>query len=143
MADRILETGQVTEPNDWYAFQDANAPDRRLDGDPTPVPSVSGGRGNLKLEDWHQPFHLRFRLVSIGGVVLSVMWLWASNTFIENQLGWDNLVQLLPHELAGIVVGVLTPLALLWMVVAFLNVAPISPRDGNVKVAFAAVNFSV
>ena len=42
VADRILETGQVTEPDDWYAFQDANAPDRRLDGDPTPVPSVSG-----------------------------------------------------------------------------------------------------
>ena len=118
MADRILGTGKVTESDDWDSVQNANAPDRRLDGDPTPVPPVSGARGNLKLEDWHQPLHLRFRLASIGGVVLSVMWLWASNTFVESQLGWDNLVQLLPHELAGVVVGVLTPLALLGMVVA-------------------------
>ena len=122
MADRIMETEHVTDPDNWDTFQDDNAPDRRLDGDPNPVPPVSGARGNLKLADWHRPFHLRYRLASIGGVALSVLWLWASNTFVESQLGWENLVQLLPHEIAGVAVGILTPLALLWMVVAFLNV---------------------
>ena len=128
MADRIKEIGHLTDPDDEL-LQDGYAPDRRLDGDPTPMPPVSGAREELKLEDWQRPFHLRYRLASIGGVILSVLWLWASYTFIENQMGWENLVQFLPHEILGVAVGILTPLSLLWMVVAFLSTGANWPKE--------------
>ena len=94
MADRIMENENPTDPDDG-PFHGANAPDRRLDGEPTAIPLVSGNHEDLNLEDWPRPFHLRYGVASIAGVILSVLWLWGAYTFIENQMGWENLIQFL------------------------------------------------
>jgi hypothetical protein len=60
-------------------------------------------------------------LPTIGGGVLSVAWLAVCITVIEQQLLWSDLLLLLPHELGGMAAGVFTPLALLWMVIAFFE----------------------
>ncbi|MBT7511651.1 MAG: hypothetical protein HN650_14790, partial [Rhodospirillaceae bacterium] len=96
------------------------APDRSAQGDKLPLPAA-GDAEPISLEDWEKPFHLKYRLAVIGGALLSAGWLWAANAFIETQMGWENVVQLLPHEITGIAVGALTPLAMLWMVVAFFE----------------------
>jgi hypothetical protein len=72
-------------------------------------------------DDWQQPFYLKYRLVSLLGVVLSVAWIAASIAFVDRGLGWDNVNQLMPHEIGGLAAGTITPLALLWMVVAFFE----------------------
>ena len=78
------------------------------------------GQG-IGLEEWTPPFYLRYRLPIIGGVVLSAAWLAASITFIAQHIGWRDLLLLLPHEVGGMAAGMLTPLALLWMVIAFFE----------------------
>jgi hypothetical protein len=60
-------------------------------------------------------------LPTIGGGVLSIAWLAVCITVIEQQLLWSDLLLLLPHELGGMAAGVFTPLALLWMVIAFFE----------------------
>ena len=70
-------------------------------------------------DTWHKPFYLRYRLYTIAGVILSAAWLKGAYHYVENMLGWANLGELLPHEVGGIAAGAFTPLALLWMVIAF------------------------
>ena len=65
------------------------------------------------------PFYVRFHLVLILGVALSVGWLWLSLNYINAQIPFSDLGALLPHEVGGMAAGTLTPLALLWMVIAF------------------------
>nr|MBC8158409.1 hypothetical protein [Alphaproteobacteria bacterium] len=73
----------------------------------------------LAPDEYAEPFHLRMRLPAIGGVVLSVGWLALSLYAVNEQLPLSELLSLLPHELGGLAAGVLTPIALLWMVIAF------------------------
>ena len=47
------------------------------------------------------------------------MWVWGVYDYVEAVLGWSNLGELLPHEVGGLAAGAFTPLALLWMVIAF------------------------
>ena len=72
-------------------------------------------------EYWEKPFHLKYRVGSLLGICVSIVWIWVSYLFVQNQIGFINLVELLPHELTGIVVGVFTPLSLLWVGVAFFE----------------------
>jgi hypothetical protein len=85
------------------------------------LPELPPGDERLSLEDWRQPLHLRFRVASIAGGLLSAAWLVGWYQFVETQLGWDNLLALLPHELTGLLVGMVTPLAMLWTVIAFFE----------------------
>ena len=84
------------------------------------------GQG-IGLEEWTPPFYLRYRLPVIGGVVLSAAWVAASVTFIAEHIGWRDLLLLLPHEVGGMAAGMLTPLALLWMVIGFFERGPAAP----------------
>ena len=68
---------------------------------------------------WKPPFHLRYHLFSMAGLVATGLWVAGSLEFIDRQLGWHNMGELLPHEMGGLAAGTLTPLALLWMVIAF------------------------
>jgi len=91
-------------------------------GDAAPAaPDALAGLADdgLSPDDSPVPFHLRFRLPAIGGVVFSVVWLAFAVYVITEQLPWSDLLSLLPHELGGMAAGVLTPVALVWMVVAF------------------------
>ena len=95
--------------------------------DPLAIPD-SGGAGSTGdvpdtgLDDadpWKAPFYLRFRLYTLGGLILSAAWVWGVHNYVEAVLGWNNVTELLPHEVGGLAAGALTPLALLWMVIAF------------------------
>ncbi|MGY9003216.1 MAG: hypothetical protein ACKVIF_08530, partial [Rhodospirillales bacterium] len=70
---------------------------------------------------WTAPFYLRYRLLSIAGVMLTLGWLGPVIFYIDQYMGWENLLHLQPYELAAMAAGVTTPIALLWMVVALFE----------------------
>jgi len=111
------------EPQTAETTPDSAAAGIDVDGRPSAgsLPDLPPGDERLTLEDWRQPLHLRYRVASIAGGVLSVAWLAGWYQFVETQLGWDNLLALLPHELTGLLVGMVTPLAMLWTVIAFFE----------------------
>ena len=90
-----------------------------------PLPEIDGGRKTKKTilnsDDWQTPLHLRFRIISIVGLLVTFAWLSIWYQFVEIQLGWNNLLALLPHEITGLVVGAVTPLVMLWTVIAFFE----------------------
>ena len=81
-----------------------------------PAPSLA-----LEPLVWTAPFYLRYRLPLAAGGVLTLAWLSFSITIIGNSLGWGEISLLLPHELGGLFAGVATPIALVWMVIAFFE----------------------
>ena len=105
---------------------------RSTEGDPPAANESQGtarGEGGptspstapLGPEMWKAPFYIRYRFLSIVGVLASAGWIVVSLHYIQNQMGWPNLFNLLPHELGGMAAGILTPLALIWLVVALLE----------------------
>ena len=72
-------------------------------------------------DEWKKPFYLRYKLATGVGIAASVAWLWLTNSYIGEYIGWDVLFELLPHELGGLAAGVFTPIALLWMVIALFE----------------------
>ena len=74
-----------------------------------------------EFDNWAEPFYLRYKLATGFGVMLSAGWLWLSAEYISTYVGWDVLFELLPHEIGGLAAGILTPLALLWMVIALFE----------------------
>jgi len=83
------------------------------------------GEGDL----WKKPFSLRFRFYSLFGLLLSGAWVWGVYDYVEGVFGWSNLTELLPHEVGGLAAGAFTPLALLWMVIAFWERGQSLKRD--------------
>ena len=69
------------------------------------------------------------RLLSIGAVITSIAWLVASGVFLIEGLKLSDLMALLPHELGGMAAGVVTPLALLWIVVAYFERSKIYEKE--------------
>ena len=61
-------------------------------------------------------------MIAVVGIAASVLWLWLAADYIGEQIGWDNLFFLLPHEIAIFVAGVFAPLAFLWLVLLYLAV---------------------
>ena len=85
----------------------------------------------LNAPEWRPPFYIRWRLLSLSALALSAAWLGLSAQYILAQIRPEDLTQLLPHELGGMAAGVLTPLALLWMVVAFYDRAKIYQSEAR------------
>jgi|GEM_PF-6647460 len=75
----------------------------------------------VEFNDFTQPFYLRHRLLSMTGALVTIGWLSASAWYIQTYIGWDVLFELLPHEVGGLTAGVLTPLALMWMVIMLVT----------------------
>ncbi len=75
----------------------------------------------LASEDWTPPAYVRYRLLTVAAVVLSVGWLYGAYDYVETYFGWSTLSELMPHELGGLAAGFVTPLALLWLVAAYLE----------------------
>ena len=78
---------------------------------------------------WRVPVYARYRLLSIGAVIMSIVWLVASGVFLIEGLKLSDLMALLPHELGGMAAGVVTPLALLWIVVAYYERSKIYEKE--------------
>ena len=83
-------------------------------------PGVSGDAGEISAAlPWTA--RLKYRLPTLAGAAATVLWAFMIHRVLDRSIGWDNLPFLLPHELGGLAAGVVTPLALLWMVVAFFE----------------------
>src|SRR3989338_1965813 len=84
-------------------------------------PSEGLAAPSLPLEPsvWIAPVPLRHRPPPAPRLGLTLVWLYFSVSVIGGSVGWEELAQLLPHELGGLFAGVATPIALLWMVIAF------------------------
>src|SRR5579864_1084446 len=76
------------------------------------------GEGNRLSRRGGRALSRTLRLV-LSGPVLSAVWLLLSALYIQTQVGWDVLLQLLPHEIAIAVLGVLAPIAFIWVVTGF------------------------
>ncbi len=83
-----------------HGFSEAMAPiaDEGVDG---AGEAASSAIDEIGPEKWTPPFYLRYRLATLGGVVLSGVWLSASAYFIDRQILWPDLLALLPHEMGG------------------------------------------
>ena len=86
-----------------------------------PGPADEEASDQLEPDAWRPPFYLRFRLLTWAGAVLSTVWLALCAYFIDRQIPWSDISELLPHEIGGMAASVFTPLALLWMVIAFFE----------------------
>lgn len=63
---------------------------------------------------------LNARLLQATGVIISAIWLTGAALYVQRTVGWSNVSQLMPHELGGFLAGILTPIALFWMIAAFI-----------------------
>jgi hypothetical protein len=63
---------------------------------------------------------LNARLLQATGVIISAIWLVGAALYVQRTVGWSNVSQLMPHELGGFLAGILTPIALFWMIAAFI-----------------------
>ena len=75
----------------------------------------------LVAPEFKAPFYARYRLFTITAIFATIGWLTASAIFVLNSLGLEDLAQLLPHELGGLAAGIVTPIAFIWIVVAFFE----------------------
>src|SRR5689334_3614951 len=64
------------------------------------------------------PMSRMVRMV-LSGPAMSVLWLLICALYIQTQVGWQLLPQMLPHELAIAAMGVFGPLAFIWIVTTF------------------------
>lgn len=65
------------------------------------------------------PARKQFAWMVVVGGALSALWLLLCADYIGEQIGWDNLFGLLPHELGIFIAGVFAPLAFLWLVLLY------------------------
>ena len=55
----------------------------------------------------------------VSGPAVSAVWILLCALYIQTQVGWAVLLQLLPHEIAIAALGVLAPIAFIWVVTGF------------------------
>ena len=63
----------------------------------------------------------QFKIMHTAGVLLTAVWVGLSIGYVHSVMGWGTLAELQPHQLGGFLAGVMAPLALLWMMLAYLQ----------------------
>lgn len=63
---------------------------------------------------------MNVRLLQATGVLVSAIWLAGAAIYVQRMVGWSNVSSLMPHEMGGFLAGILTPIALFWMIAAFI-----------------------
>jgi hypothetical protein len=61
--------------------------------------------------------------VILVGLFLSALWGYLLWGYVESQIGFDLLPALLPSELAIVLIAAVTPVALIWLIIAILILA--------------------
>ncbi len=86
--------------------------------------TISGTEARLELRPVRKQTKMKrptsFIMMQWMGLSLSIIWLLGAGAYINRTIGWDNISTFLPHELGGFLAGVFAPVALLWMVLAFV-----------------------
>ena len=54
-------------------------------------------------------------------IVFSVMWFGIVAVYITKFLGWDTLFSLMPNEFSGFMAGITLPLAIVWVIMAYID----------------------
>ena len=54
-------------------------------------------------------------------IVFSVMWFAIVAVYISKFFGWDKLFSMLPNEFSGFMAGITLPLAIVWVIMAFID----------------------
>lgn len=63
---------------------------------------------------------MNVRLLQATGILVSAIWLVGAAVYVQRMVGWSNVSGLMPHEMGGFLAGILTPIALFWMIAAFI-----------------------
>ena len=58
---------------------------------------------------------------TIIGLAVSASWLTLVAIYIGDEVGWDNMVLMLPHEIGFTLFGVFAPLAFLWLLLIYFS----------------------
>ena len=61
------------------------------------------------------------KFYGFAALVTSLVWLTLCADHIGNNVGWDNLFSMLPHEIAIILTGTFAPLAFMWLLLAYFG----------------------
>jgi len=63
----------------------------------------------------------KYKITSFLGIILTIGWLGLTAFYIQNNMGFAELFSQQPHILGGFLAGILAPVALLWMILAFMQ----------------------
>ena len=62
-------------------------------------------------------------LIAIAGLLVTVSWLVLSFWYVEETVGFEGMLLLLPNEVGQFIIGVFAPIAFLWLILGFFHVA--------------------
>lgn len=54
-------------------------------------------------------------------IILSVIWFGIVAVYITKFFGWDNLFSMMPNEFSGFMAGIILPIAIVWVVMAYID----------------------
>src|SRR5262249_17701831 len=63
----------------------------------------------------------RLRVLYGAAALASLVWFAVCFTYVQKTVGWGNLFELQPPEFGGVAGAAILPLAILWLVVAYLD----------------------
>src|SRR5579859_7214433 len=110
MADEQLTATHPEEQADVPARPEPNRA-----GTPAPQSFPWPDERNVQAIGW------RIRVIYGVAVLLSVVWFCICFTYVQKAVGWGNLFELQPAEFGGVAGAAFLPLAILWLIVAFLD----------------------
>ncbi len=64
---------------------------------------------------------VQFRAMHAFGVMQTAIWVGLCVGYVHSVMGWGNLASLQPHQLGGFLAGAMAPVALLWMMLAYIQ----------------------
>ena len=76
---------------------------------------------HLQTPDWTPPFYVQYRLLTCFALTLTVFWLVAALYILFTSISLNDFSALLLHEVGLLGAGILTPVALLWIVVSYFE----------------------
>lgn len=59
------------------------------------------------------------RVLHVVAIFASAVWIGLCASYITNDMGWSTLALQQPHLLGGFIAGILAPVAIIWMILAF------------------------
>lgn len=62
-------------------------------------------------------------LIAIAGLLVTFSWLVLSFWYVEETVGFEGMLLLLPNEIGQFIIGVFAPIAFLWLILGFFHVA--------------------
>lgn len=54
-------------------------------------------------------------------IILSIIWFGIVAVYITKFFGWDNLFSMMPNEFSGFMAGIILPIAIVWVVMAYID----------------------